>query len=68
MNPKTSNQLTREDITIWIRETFFFSVPFLVAILMSLSNGHAWPIALGAGYSALATSLMNLYGKYKAGI
>ena len=65
---KFSNQLTKTDVIQWIRETFFFSIPFLVAVLTALGNGHNWSFAIGAGYSALATSLMNLYGKFKAGV
>lgn len=59
------NALTRSDIKKWGYETFFFSIPFLIAVLNALSSGHDWGFALGAGYGALATSLMNLYGKYK---
>lgn len=60
--------LAWSDIRAWLKETFIFSIPAIVAILTSLAGGMDWRIALGAGYSALGTSLMNLYGKYKAGV
>lgn len=75
---KVANSLNKDEIRAWKHETIVFSTPFLLAILNALSsafaNRHGLPttddlvFALGAGYSALLASLINLLGKYKQGV
>ena len=75
---KVRNTLNSDEIQAWKHETIVFSTPFLLAILNALSsafaNRHGLPtpedlvFALGAGYSALLASLINLLGKYKQGV
>lgn len=62
-----SDTLNKSDIAKWIKETFIFSIPAILAFLVAFQNGADVKFALGAGYSALVASLINLYGKYKAG-
>ena len=65
---RISNTLTKTDLINWGKETIVFTSPIVVPVLMALQNGSTWQVALGAGYMGLIGAIINLYGKYKAGI
>lgn len=64
---KIKDTLTREDMKKWARNVFIFSSPSLLVFLMALQTGD-FQVALGAFYSALLASLIDLIRKYSAGI
>ena len=65
MKPK-KNTLNRAEVEKWLNNTFLFSIPALLAFLTALQGGNL-QFALGAGYSALLASLIDLIKKYKEG-
>ncbi len=62
------NELTTADYKRWLEETFWFSVPALIAFFSALAGGLDFKVAMGFAFGAIATALQNLYGKYKSGI
>ena len=58
--------LTTYDLERWVRNTIIFSIPALIATLTSLQSGQNLEFALGAGYSALLGSLIDLARKYNS--
>lgn len=59
--------LTKEDIKKWLKNTLVFSLPAVLVLLSSLQSGGDLHIALGAAYSALLASLIDLLRKYSSG-
>lgn len=59
--------LTKQDFIKWAKNLLIFSTPAILAFLSALQT-HDFTFALGAGYSALAASGLDLYGKYRAGV
>lgn len=60
------NKLNRSEVKAWARNTLLFSSPALLAFLTALQGGSL-EFALGAGYSALLASLIDLIKKFKEG-
>lgn len=70
-------RLNQADLMKWLKNTLLFSSPAILAVLValsgSISQGHLFPtrvdltFALGAGYSAMLGSLIDLFRKFSAG-
>jgi hypothetical protein len=59
------NSLNLADMKQWAKETIIFSSPAIIIFLTTYQAKGDWHIALGAAYSAILTSLINLFSKYK---
>lgn len=60
------NTLNRTEALRWLKNTLLFSSPAILAFLTGLQSGD-FRFALGAGYSALLSALIDLVRKFKEG-
>lgn len=62
------DSLNKTDLSKWLKNTFLFSIPALLALLGALQGGVDWKVALGFAGQALITSSIDLLRKYSAGV
>ncbi|HEX2910378.1 MAG TPA: hypothetical protein VH186_06185 [Chloroflexia bacterium] len=67
MNQSVKDDLNYQDVKKWATNTFIFSIPTLLAFLQGLQTND-FKFALGAAYSAMLCSLIDLLIKYKTGV
>lgn len=56
--------LNKQDMKKWGMNTLLFATPTLLAFLTALQNGGSMEFALGAAYSALLSSAIDLTKKF----